>query len=192
MPDPRRAIVVMGVSGCGKTSVGEGLTTHLGAPFVEGDALHPEANVAKMAAGIPLTDADRRPWLAAVAARVGADPAPVVVVSCSSLKRAYRDLLRAASGRPVGFLYLHGTEAVLARRMNAREGHFMPPVLLASQLATLEDPRGEPGVVTVEIGASFDEVIASAIVVAEASADVAGPGHVCHPNVGRPASQSSD
>lgn len=164
MPDLRRALVVMGVSGCGKTSVGEGLAAHLGAPFVEGDALHPTANVAKMAAGTPLTDADRWPWLSAIAARVAAEPAPVIVVSCSALKRAYRDLLRAETGRPVGFLYLHGTEAVLSERMNARQGHFMPAGLLASQLATLEDPRGEPGVVTVDIGAPVEAVVAAAIV----------------------------
>lgn len=163
MPDPRRALVVMGVSGCGKSSVGEALAAHLGAPFVEGDALHPPANVAKMAAGMPLTDADRWPWLAAIAARVAADPAPVAVLSCSALKRAYRDLLRAEAGRPVGFLYLHGTKAVLAARMTARQGHFMPPALLASQLAALEDPRGEPGVLMVEIGAPLDAVIAAAI-----------------------------
>lgn len=161
-PDPR-ALVVMGVSGCGKSSVGEALAAHLGAPFVEGDALHPAANVAKMAAGAPLEDADRWPWLGAIAARVAADPAPVVVVSCSALKRAYRDLLRAEAGRPVGFLYLHGTEPVLAARMNARQGHFMPPALLASQLAALEDPRGEPGVAAVEVGAPLATVIAAAI-----------------------------
>ena len=104
--------------------------------------------------------------MSAIAARIVAEPAPVVVVSCSSLKHAYRDLLRAEAGRPVRFLYLHGTEAVLAERMNAREGHFMPPALLATQLATLDDPRGEPGVATVEIGASLDEVIATAIATA--------------------------
>ena len=163
MTDLRRAIVVMGVSGSGKTSVGEAVAAHLDAPFIEGDALHPAANVAKMAAGIPLGDEDRWPWLSAIAARVAAEPAAVIVVSCSSLKRAYRDLLRAEAGRPVRFLYLHGSEAVLAQRMNARVGHFMPPALLASQLATLEDPRGEPGVVTIEIDASPDEVIADAI-----------------------------
>ena len=84
-----------------------------------------------MASGTPLTDADRWPWLSAVAARIVAEPAPLVVVSCSSLKHGYRGLLRAKAGRPVRFLYLHGTEAVLAERMNAREGHFMPPALLA-------------------------------------------------------------
>lgn len=163
MADPRRAIVVMGVSGCGKTSVGEAVAAHLGAPFIEGDALHPAANVAKMASGIPLVDEDRWPWLSAIAAHVAAEPAAVIVVSCSSLKRAYRDLLRDEAGRPVRFLHLHGCRAVLEQRMNARVGHFMPPTLLASQLATLEDPRGEPGVVTVEIDAPLDEVIADAI-----------------------------
>ncbi|MFT3972716.1 MAG: gluconokinase [Amaricoccus sp.] len=163
MPDPRRALVVMGVSGCGKTSVGEALADHLGAPFVEGDALHPAANVARMAAGTALTDADRWPWLSAIAARIAAESAPVIVVSCSALKRSYRDLLRAEAGRPVGFLYLHGSEAVLAGRMAARTGHFMPASLLSSQLATLQDPRGEPGVATVDIDAPVAEVIAAAI-----------------------------
>lgn len=99
----------------------------------------------------------------AIAARIAAEPAPTVVVSCSSLKRTYRDLLRVESRRPVGFVYLHGNEAVLSERMNARQGHFMPAGLLASQLATLEDPRGEPGTVTVEIGAPIDAVIIAAI-----------------------------
>lgn len=162
MPDPRRAIVVMGVSGCGKTSVGEGLAARFGAPYVEGDALHPQANVAKMAAGTPLTDDDRWPWLRAIAARIAAEPGPVIVVSCSSLKRAYRDLLRAEAGRPVAFVYLHGSEALLTERMNARVGHFMPPTLLKSQLATLEDPRGEPGVVVVEIDQPISGIVAEA------------------------------
>lgn len=163
MPDPRRAIIVMGVSGCGKTSVGQALAAHLGAPFVEGDALHPEANVAKMSAGIPLDDDDRWPWLATIADRIAAEPGPIIVVSCSSLKRAYRDLLRTASARPVGFLYLQGTETVLSSRTAARTGHFMPSALLASQLATLEDPSGEPLVATVDIDAQPDAVAAAAI-----------------------------
>lgn len=166
MTDPRRALIVMGVSGSGKTSVGEALAAHLGAPFVEGDALHPQANVAKMASGAPLTDADRWPWLSAIADRVAAEPAPVIVVSCSALRRAYRDHLRTGAGRPVGFVYLHGTEAVLAARMSAREGHFMPSSLLASQLATLEDPRGEPGVVAVDVDAPVEAVTAAAIAAA--------------------------
>lgn len=174
MSDGRRAIVVMGVSGCGKTSVGAGLAAHLGAPFVEGDALHPAANVAKMASGSPLIDADRWPWLSAIAARVAVEPERVIVVSCSALKRAYRDLLRAEAGRPVGFLYLHGSEAMLAERMNARQGHFMPPALLTSQLATLEDPRGESGVVTVEIGGALETVVAAAIAAAQVFVEPSG------------------
>jgi gluconokinase len=173
MADAGHAVVVMGVSGSGKTSVGEGLAARLGAPFVEGDALHPAANVAKMAAGTPLTDDDRWPWLRAIAARIAEEPAPVVVVACSSLKRAYRDLLRAESGRPVAFVYLHGTEALLAERMNARTGHFMPPTLLESQLATLEDPRGEPGVVAVDIDAPVPEIVEAALA---GLADRAEPG----------------
>ena len=162
MPDPRQAIIVMGVSGCGKSSVGAGLAARLGAPFVEGDALHPPANVAKMAAGTPLTDADRWPWLRAIAARIAGEPAGCIVVSCSALRRAYRDLLRAEAGRPVAFVYLHGSEALLAARMQARAGHFMPPTLLPSQLAALEDPRGEPGVVAVDIGSTVDAIVAEA------------------------------
>lgn len=162
MPEPGRAIVVMGVSGCGKTSVGEGLAARLDAPFVEGDALHPAGNVAKMAAGTPLSDADRWPWLRAIAARIAAEPAPVIVVSCSALRRAYRDLLRAEAGRPVAFVYLHGCEALLAARLGARAGHFMPGTLLPSQLAALEDPRGEPGIVTVDIGPPVAAVVSDA------------------------------
>ncbi|MCA8879562.1 MAG: gluconokinase [Rhodobacteraceae bacterium] len=162
MSEAGHAIVVMGVSGCGKTSVGAGLAARLKAPFVEGDELHPEANVAKMAAGLPLTDHDRRPWLQTIAARIAAEPAPVIVVSCSALRRAYRDLLRTESARPVAFVYLHGSEALLASRMNARRDHFMPSALLASQLATLESPQGEPGVVTVDVGGTIAEIIAAA------------------------------
>ena len=170
MPEPMsepmskpRALVVVGVSGCGKSSVGEALAAHLGAPVVEGGALHPAANVARMAAGAPLEDADRWPWLGAIAARVAADPAPVVVVSCSALKRSYRDRLRAGAGRPVAFVFLRGSEALLAGRMGARTGHFMPPALLASQLATLEDPSGEPGAVNLDIDRPLAVIVAAAV-----------------------------
>jgi gluconokinase len=166
----RGAVVVMGVAGCGKTSVGERLAAALGAPFVEGDALHPAANVARMAAGVPLDDADRRPWLDAIAARIAAEPGPTLVVSCSALKRAYRDRLRQGAGRPLVFVYLHGTPALLAERIGARTGHFMPPSLLASQLATLEDPSGEPGVVRVEIDAPVERIVALALAAPEVRA----------------------
>lgn len=131
-------MVVMGVSGCGKSSVGEALGALLGIPYFDGDDLHPAENVAKMAAGVPLTDADRWPWLDRVAA-VLAERAPVIV-GCSALKRAYRDRIRAGAGGPVRFVHLAGSRAVIEDRMTARTGHFMPAALLDSQFATLEPP----------------------------------------------------
>ena len=131
-------VVVMGVSGCGKSSVGEALGALLGIPYFDGDDLHPAENVARMAAGVPLTDADRWPWLDRVAA-VLAERAPVIV-GCSALKRAYRDRIRAGAGGPVRFVHLAGSRAVIEDRMAARTGHFMPAALLDSQFATLEPP----------------------------------------------------
>ncbi|HEY4152825.1 MAG TPA: gluconokinase, partial [Pseudolysinimonas sp.] len=131
-----RPIVVMGVSGSGKTTVGAALADALGVRFVDGDALHPAANVAKMAAGIPLEDADRAPWLDAIGAVLASGP---VVVACSALKRTYRDRLRAAAPM-LELVFLDGSRELLASRMTARPGHFMPASLLDSQLATLERP----------------------------------------------------
>lgn len=134
-------IVVMGVSGVGKTTVGMLLARALGAEFAEGDSYHPPANVEKMRNGAPLDDEDRWPWLQILAAEIdtwlaeGRD----VVLACSALKRAYRDLL--AHGRPeVRFVYLKGEAALLRARLDQRRGHYMPPTLLASQLAALEEP----------------------------------------------------
>lgn len=159
MSTPTPAIVVMGVSGCGKSAVGEALAAALGLPFREGDALHPPANVAKMAAGVPLDDDDRWPWLDKVAAALSAGG----IVSCSALKRSYRDRLRTGAGRPVAFVFLSGSEALLTERMGARTGHFMPVSLLTSQLATLEDPTGEPATVTVDIDQPVADIVAAAI-----------------------------
>lgn len=145
-------IVVMGVSGCGKTTVGRALAERLGVNFVEGDALHPERNVAKMAAGIPLTDADRHGWLQAVAEQLSNPTAEArgVVASCSALKRGYRDLLRA--GAPdLRFVFLHGDSGTLAARLAARSGHYMPPSLLQSQLDTLEPPAEDERPVRLDI-----------------------------------------
>jgi carbohydrate kinase (thermoresistant glucokinase family) len=146
-------ILLMGVSGCGKTTVGEQLAERLGWPYQEGDALHPPANVAKMAGGTPLSDADRLPWLTAVAAWIDARQAAGEsgVVSCSALKRAYRQLL--IDDRPeVQLVYLQGSRDQLAERLAARTGHYMPAGLLDSQLATLEEPTGaeQPLVVTID------------------------------------------
>lgn len=157
-PASEPAIVVMGVSGCGKSSVGAGLAASLDLTFAEGDMLHPPANVARMAAGVPLEDADRWPWLDAVAQRLAMGG----IVSCSALKRSYRDRLRAGAGRPLAFVFLRGSPALLGGRMAARTGHFMPPSLLESQLATLEDPSGEPRTIVVEIDQPVAAILAEA------------------------------
>ncbi|MEV7181682.1 gluconokinase [Kitasatospora sp. NPDC093679] len=140
-------VVVMGVSSSGKSTLGSALAARLGVPFLEGDALHSPENVHKMAAGRPLTDEDREPWLAALADRIRqwADADRGGVVTCSALKRAYRDRLRRTGAR-IWFLELDLAPEVAARRIAARTGHFMPPGLLDSQYATLEPlAADEPG-----------------------------------------------
>lgn len=139
-------IVVMGVSGSGKTTVGRGLARRLGVPYAEADEFHPQANIDKMTAGQPLTDDDRWPWLRSIAAWIAEQAALAGgVVTCSALKRTYRDLLRSAA-ESVWFLHLDGDRALIAERMATRTGHFMPPALLDSQLADLEPLHpDEPG-----------------------------------------------
>ena len=141
------SIVVMGVSGSGKTSAARELTRQLGWEYIEGDDLHPEANVAKMAAGSPLDDEDRWPWLRRIAEVIGEHEAAgtSLVLTCSALKRSYRDLLR--DGHPsVWFAHMQVSQQVLADRLAQRKGHYMPPSLLDSQLATLEPlAEDEPG-----------------------------------------------
>ncbi len=159
------AVCVMGVSGSGKTSIGEGLAARLGYAFLEGDRLHPPANVEKMSKGIPLVDDDRWPWLDAIGAEIARHlkAGEGLVLSCSALKRAYRDRLRAAAGGRLAFVYLDGSRDLLGERMGAREGHFMPLSLLDSQLATLEVPSGEPGTVTVAINADVETIVTRAV-----------------------------
>lgn len=143
-------IVVMGVAGAGKSTVGPLLAVALGVPFADGDAFHPPANVAKMAAGTPLTDEDRWPWLAAIGAWLAAQEGAGAVVACSALRRAYRDRLREACPG-LRFVHLAGERALIGARLAARAGHFMPAGLLDSQFATLEDPAGEPDVIAVSV-----------------------------------------
>jgi carbohydrate kinase (thermoresistant glucokinase family) len=146
-------LVVMGVAGAGKTTVGELVARKLAWSFIDGDQLHSKANVAKMRSGVPLTDADRAPWLAAIGgwidARAAADEPGVV--TCSALKRAYRDSLRA--GRPqVRIAYLRGSQAQIAQRLAIRSGHFWPPELLASQFVDLEEPGPDEHAIVVDFG----------------------------------------
>jgi len=146
-PPTTVSVVVMGVSGTGKSTVGVGIAEALGCDFVEGDDLHPPANVAKMRSGTPLDDEDRWPWLRAVAARVGEHEAAGtdLVITCSALKRSYRDLL--TEGHPsVWFAHIDTPHEVLVERLRQRRGHYMPGSLLDSQLATLEPlADDEPG-----------------------------------------------
>jgi gluconokinase len=152
-------LVFMGVSGCGKTTVAAILAGRLGWPFEEGDALHPQANVEKMAAGHPLTDEDRAPWLEKVARWVEErlDAGENGIITCSALKRSYRDVInRRGSG--VLFVYLAGSRETIAARLAVRHGHFMPSSLLDSQFADLEDPTLDEPAIRVDIGPAPDEI----------------------------------
>lgn len=162
MAGVRGPIVIMGVAGCGKTSVGQALARLLGFRFIEGDSRHPVANVDKMRRGIPLQDDDRWPWLKTLGSELAADDR--TVISCSALKRSYRDLLRATADRPISFVFLQGSRTLLSARMGAREGHYMPLSLLDSQLATLELPAGETDIVTVEIDQTVERIVSDAMV----------------------------
>lgn len=154
-------IVVMGVSGCGKSSVGSMLAERFGCAFLEGDSVHPAGNVRKMRMGIPLNDEDRWPWLEDLGRRLG--EGGDIVISCSALKGVYRDRLRSLAGRPVTFVFLKGDRELLASRMAGRQHEYMPLSLLDSQLSTLEDPSGEPGVVTVDIDQSLEAIVDAAM-----------------------------
>jgi carbohydrate kinase (thermoresistant glucokinase family) len=144
-----RAIVIMGVSGCGKSTLGRELAAALGSEFVEGDALHPPANVAKMRAGVPLEDRDREPFLLRVADAIRAAKPHGAVVSCSALKRSYRDLIRDRAGA-VTFVWPRADRAVLAVRLAQRRDHYMPASLLDSQLAALEPPVADERAIEVD------------------------------------------
>jgi gluconokinase len=155
--------VVMGVSGSGKSVIGALLALALGLEFVEGDTYHSPANIARMSAGIPLTDEDREAWLAAIATRLDkAREGPGIVVSCSALKRRYRDVLR--DGRAdLQFVYLEGTHALLEQRLGGRRGHFMPSSLLDSQLAILEPPAPDEHAWVCDIGEPPEVIVAGLV-----------------------------
>lgn len=150
--------VVMGVSGCGKSSIGAAFATAINAKFVDGDDLHPATNRAKMAAGNPLTDEDRAPWLVGVGQSLQGDSG-AIVIGCSALKRRYRDAIRQEAGQQVMFLHLSGSHPLLASRVAARTGHFMPPALLQSQLAALEPPMPDETFVTVDIDQTPNDIL---------------------------------
>ena len=156
-----RAIVIMGVSGSGKSTLGRELAPALGVAFVEGDTLHPEANIAKMRAGIPLDDRDRQPFLENVANAIVAAKGGVVV-SCSALKRSYRDLIRARAGA-VTFVWQKVGRAELAARLARRRGHYMPASLLDSQLAALEPPDADEHAIVVDGAAATARQVADVL-----------------------------
>ncbi|MFE2598960.1 gluconokinase [Streptomyces sp. NPDC057617] len=155
-------VVVMGVAGTGKTTVGPLLAAALGVPYAEGDDFHPPANIAKMSAGVPLEDADRWPWLDAIGRWAHGRAGLGGVVSSSALKRSYRDRLRAAAPGAV-FLHLTGDRALIGRRMAERKGHFMPPALLDSQFAALENLEPDETGVSVDVSGTPQEITARAV-----------------------------
>jgi gluconokinase len=159
-------LVVMGVSGSGKTAVAQRLAEELGWPFLEGDDLHPEANIAKMTSGEPLTDEDRMPWLRRIATWVEErlDAGGSGVVTCSALKRSYREVLDPR-GERVLFVHLTGSRGTLEERLGRRAGHFMPSTLLDSQLETLEEPGPDEPAVQVRVEQPLDQVVAAVLAV---------------------------
>ena len=150
------AVVLMGVSGAGKSTVGELLAARLGCAFRDADDFHPVANITKMKSGTPLTDEDRWPWLAAIAAWIEEHRAAgtTCVVTCSALKRRYRDLITGNQRPDVRLVHLKGEMALIADRLAARTDHFMPPALLKSQFDALEDPEPDEHAITVPVDAS--------------------------------------
>lgn len=167
MPNAHTGLyVVMGVSGSGKSVIGKPFAKALSLEFVEGDDYHPPENVQRMSSGIPLTDEDRAGWLQALAERIreAKDAGKGLVVACSSLKRAYRDVLRAgARPAPLRFIYLRGSRKVIAERIGARRGHFMPPALLDSQFDALQAPTPDEDAWVCDISRPSQEIVADLV-----------------------------
>lgn len=158
--------VIMGVAGCGKSSVGAALAATGHVAYVDGDDLHPPSNVAKMAAGTPLTDADRAPWLRLVGEALRKADTPTLI-GCSALKRQYRDLLRESAQTDLVFVHLQGSRDVIAERMAARKGHFMPLSLIDSQFAALQPLQPDETGIAVDIGHPLEAVVATIITALE-------------------------
>ncbi len=148
----------MGVAGCGKSAVGAALAARIRATYLDGDDLHPPANIAKMSRSEPLTDDDRWPWLTLVGQTL-ANPDGILILGCSALKRRYRDHIRQEAGAPVTFVHLSGTKALITARMAARAGHFMPESLIDSQFAALEPPGPDENAITVDIEKRIESLI---------------------------------
>ena len=156
------AIVVMGVSGAGKSTVGKLIAARLDCPFRDADSFHPPANIEKMSRGEPLTDEDRWPWLRAIAAWISEHRATqtTCVVTCSALKRVYRDIVTDRQSADVRLVYLNGDFELIEARLKARKGHFMPPGLLRSQFDSLQEPTAEEHAIAVSIDAAPEEIAA--------------------------------
>ncbi len=154
--------VIMGVAGCGKSSVGPPMAKRLGAVFVDGDSLHPAENIAKMKSGAPLDDSDRHPWLVRIGETLGAAEGSVLI-GCSALKRRYRDTIRDVAGAPVAFIHLAGPIEVVSARMARRKGHFMPLKLLDSQYATLEPLDDDELGFVIDIDRPLKKVVEAAV-----------------------------
>jgi len=169
--EPARIVVIMGVSGCGKSSVGEELSRLLGVEFLDGDGYHPPANKEKMRQGIPLQDEDRWPWLdiLAKALRESAIRNTRVIGACSALRRAYRDYLTTKAEEPVTFIHLSGSKELILSRISVREHEYMPTSLLDSQFATLELPQDDENAFTLNIDQSIDELASRAFETLNAS-----------------------
>ena len=161
-----RSIIVMGVCGCGKSTIGENIANTLNAKFIDGDDLHPKANIQKMASGTPLDDIDRAPWLERIrdAAYSIETKNETGVIVCSALKKKYRDQIREGN-QNVQFIFLDGSKSLILERMRARQGHFMRESMLDSQLETLERPEQEPSVFTISIDGSIDSIVDAAVTV---------------------------
>jgi gluconokinase len=160
LPSSLHALIVMGVAGSGKTTVAQALADRVGWRFEDGDVFHPASNVEKMRSGRPLTDEDRWPWLRAIAAEIDRtrEAGGHIIIACSALKRSYRDILIGSRGG-VRLIYLKGSRDLIGQRLRARRGHFMPPELLDSQFATLEEPGPDERAVIVDVASTVDAIV---------------------------------